>query len=72
MMKMAITVNELIERLTEIENKELEVWIKGSDGIICPCSLAKVDKAKECVVLGEDRPFADETFTHILKSMRTQ
>ncbi len=68
-MKMSLTVNELIARLEKVENKDLEIWIKGNDGIICPCSTSEVDSVKNCVVLSEARPFDGDVMDSILKAI---
>lgn len=37
MAKVAMTVRELIEKLSDIDNKDLEVWIRGDDKHVIPC-----------------------------------
>ena len=69
-MKMALTVNDMIDILSKIEDKDMEVWLKGTDGILYPCNESFVDEEKKCLILKEKRPFEHEMFDNILRSLK--
>ena len=67
MAKIALTVRELIEKLTEIDNKDLEVWLKGDNGPVTPCDEISMSDTADYLILSNHIKISVEEF---MKGMR--
>ena len=72
-MEKVLTVKELIEKLSAIENKDLEVYVRGNTWWMVPCNeVIECSGDGECLCLASHKEFNQDEVIADLMSRRTE